>query len=118
MSNDIRRVHGIDTGIVTTCFIIACLDDSVSSCGLRFTETSKVKEVITLQGITIKGNFPQGPNDFYIPNGVDTSIMPLRPSEFSYIEQPLNSTETLVQIELTKRRSNLLSFGISGRRFY
>lgn len=110
-------MHGVDTGIFTTCYIIACLDDSVSSCGYRFKNTTGVKEVLRFQDISIEGNFPQGPNDFYIPNNVDSSIMPLGPSEFSYTEQSQNSAKTIIQIRLIKKRSNLLSFGILGRRF-
>jgi pantetheine hydrolase len=110
-------VNDIDTGIVTTCYIVACTGAQVSSCGYRFPKTTGVKDVVTFQEISISGIFPYWPNDFYIPNGVDTSIMPLNPSEFSYFNRDHGSSEKSIGIKMTKRRSNLLSFGITGRRF-
>lgn len=111
-----RDFQGEETGNITSCYITACTNDSISSCALRFEDTSKVKDLTTFTKISISGTFKYGKNDLIFPNGVDTSIMPLHPKEFTYEEED-KGAERILRIELKKDRSNLLSIGFFGRHF-
>ena len=56
-----------------------------------------------------------------LPTAVDTSILPLRPDEFKYIESEEYLSDSLliknITLMLTVPRDNLLSFAIYGRNF-
>lgn len=73
-------------GDVYSCAIFACTNESLSSCALRFRDTSLVENSIEFTKIQISGFFKYGHRYFTIPNGVDTSLIPLHPSEFVYEE--------------------------------
>jgi hypothetical protein len=112
----IRSFQGEASGNITSCYIVACTDNTIQSCATRFNDSSQVKSSTTFKSISISGIFKYGPSDFIFPNGVDTSITPLHPSEFSYEKITLIGSKFL-KISLRKERSNLLSFGIFGRNF-
>lgn len=113
----IRDFQGETKGNITSCYITACLNETVSSCAIRFKDTSKVKDLTTFKSITISGNFKYGKNDLIFPNGVDTSIMPIHTKEFNYEEEEKGSNKRFIRFELKNDRSNLLSFGLFGRHF-
>jgi hypothetical protein len=116
--NGVRTIMDIPTGLVSTCIIVACTDETISSCGYRFTGRRAVMEAFVFNDISISGNFQLNENDFYIPNSVDTSILPLHPKEFTYSQRETGvPNQRKISIQLKNPRSNLLSFGIFGSRF-
>ncbi len=115
----IRSFQGEASGNITSCYIyiVACTNNTIQSCATRFNDSSQVKSLTTFKSISISGFFEYGPSDFIFPNGVDTSITPLHPSEFSYEKINFFWSMKFLKISLKKERSNLLSFGLFGRNF-
>uniref|UniRef100_A0A8D8G9W1 Vanin-like protein 1 n=2 Tax=Culex pipiens TaxID=7175 RepID=A0A8D8G9W1_CULPI len=102
------------------CAIVACTNETLETCGSRFEDPSSVVPAIQFNFIDISGRFPGGENVFMVPNGVDTSVLPLEVEEFEYSEhlyvQDGNQTLQIRQ-QLMLPRSDLLTFGIWGRKF-
>lgn len=65
---------------------MACSNETLETCGSRFEDPSRVVPAIQFNNIDISGRFPGGENVFMVPNGVDTSVLPLEVEEFEYTE--------------------------------
>ncbi len=76
-----------------------------------------MEDLTTFKSITVSGVFQYGDKDFIFANGVDNSIMPIHPKEFTYYKEELENDKKFIRVNLVKERSNLLSFGIYGRNF-
>lgn len=81
-----RTFDGFADGLVYSCAILACKNESLSSCGVRFEDTSVVENSIEFEKIKISGLFKDSDQFFTIPSSVDTNIIPLHPTDFIYDE--------------------------------
>lgn len=118
MYNNNRTFDGFADGGVVACAIFACSTDDISSCAVR---KDDIKNTIIFTKIHITGTFPYDDQYFIIPSTLDTSIMPLNPDQFTYME---SSTFTKnkhdyrnITITSSGNFANLMSFGIYGRNF-
>lgn len=107
------------------CGLIACTNETLSSCGQRFPSTVTVDEQrVVFNSIIVSGIFNTAEGELvssgFIPNSLDSSILPFHPNEFNYIDQHIvigNSTKKSITFTLTTPKSNLMSFVIYGRNF-
>lgn len=77
-----RTFDGFADGGVVACTIIACQNRNISTCGVR---NEELENNFYWQKIEIKGRFPNKDGQFlYLPTSLDTSILPLQPTEFTY----------------------------------
>ncbi|XP_055537021.1 vanin-like protein 1 isoform X2 [Wyeomyia smithii] len=116
----IRTFDGFADGAITACALLACTNDSLSSCATRFDNQSVVANAVQFNSIQIDGVFPGDEDVFLLPNSVDMSILPLEVEETEYSERLY--TENFVeykqiQYKLISPRSDLLAFSIWGRNF-
>ncbi|CAO1440239.1 unnamed protein product [Diamesa serratosioi] len=116
--NNNRTFDGFADGGVVACAIFACSTDDISSCAVRKDET---ENTIIFTSIHITGTFPYDNQYFIIPSTLDTSIMPLSPHQFTYMESTTftKNKQDFRNITITSSGdfTNLLSFGIYGRNF-
>ncbi|XP_055619365.1 vanin-like protein 1 isoform X2 [Toxorhynchites rutilus septentrionalis] len=111
-----RTFDGHADGIITTCSVLACTGERLATCGIRFSNSSPVKNAVQFNSIAISGDFPGGKDVFLVPSNLDTSILPLEVTEFDYRHR-LSDSHNYVQYNLTNPRSDLLTFAIWGRKF-
>jgi len=117
--NGIRSYSGLAVGGVIACAIIACPTTEIATCGTRNESLIVAHQWTTIE---ISGSFPHDDGQyFYMPNSLDTSIMPLAPSQFKYDVVAYfhsNGSETR-SIKMTAAESvtELLAFGVYGRNF-
>lgn len=77
-----RTFDGFADGGIISCSIIACQTRNISTCGVR---NETLENNFEWLEIDISGNFPNEDGQyFYLPTSLDTSILPLGPSEFDY----------------------------------
>lgn len=118
--NGVRTFDGVATGGIHTCSIIACSNNTISGCGIRFKNQTEDSSQITFNKIAITGSF-QTKNALVIPNAVNNLIMPINLADFifvegvPYIKNDLSYVD--VDYDLIVDHSDLISFGIYGRTF-
>lgn len=78
-----RTFDGFADGGVATCAIFACLNGTLSSCGIR---DASYQSNIDWHSIAIVATMPNDDNGgyFYMPTTLDSSIMPLSTQDFIY----------------------------------
>lgn len=109
-----RTFDGFADGGVITCSIIACLEKDIKTCGLR---DETLQNIHIWNKIEITGQFPNKDGQYlYMPNSLDTSILPLQPDQFVYkVDHKGNQDE--INMNLENNVNNLITFGIYGRDF-
>ncbi|XP_037030768.1 vanin-like protein 1 [Bradysia coprophila] len=109
-----RTFSGLADGGIVVCAVIACQSDDVATCGTR-NETLEFAH--HFHKLEIFGTFPSGDQYNYMPNTLDSSIMPLGVNEM-FFEQTVGSAETNIKISFhNSSRQDLYTFGIYGRDF-
>lgn len=135
-----RTFGGFADGNTLSCSILACTNHSLESCGTRFDAQTNNSNLINFTKIKISGYFPYDDDFFILPTALDTSIMPLKLSEFAYDESDtvdldgwekefeiirrslnhiliLRKPHRYISIDLIEPKADLLTFGIYGRDF-
>ncbi|XP_037052329.1 vanin-like protein 1 isoform X1 [Bradysia coprophila] len=116
-----RTFDGKADGNMTACAILACKNNSIASCGIRYrvneTTDGAVQSEFTFEKIIIKGNFPKV-NVFTLPNSLNFNISPYPTSDFTYVEDTnARSSNKEITMSLLTPKTDLLTFAIYGRDF-
>ncbi|RZB39275.1 CN hydrolase domain containing protein, partial [Asbolus verrucosus] len=90
----IRSYSGVYNGGIEICAIIACLDDSLSSCGQRFPNYDDVEWPITFEEISIKATFDVNDNKTQFPNSLLSSIRPIQANQTQWEAKKSNDSKT------------------------
>lgn len=117
--NGVRSFAGSVTAGIQICSIISCTNDTLSSCGLRFTNDQIVKSTL-FNGISISGYFSNRyPDTIQMPNSLISGIMlPLNSEDFVFKIKNFNdSSLNNIEYNLTRPVNDLISFSIYGRDF-
>ncbi|XP_076255817.1 vanin-like protein 3 isoform X1 [Rhynchophorus ferrugineus] len=112
----IRTYSGFYNGGVDSCGVVACLNDSVESCGRRFTNYSTIAWPITFNSINISGTFIETEDKIQFPTTLLSSIRPLPIDHYSW-ESEVTGPNVVRTVRLHKSQDRLLTFGIFGRDF-
>ncbi|XP_046739491.1 vanin-like protein 1 [Diprion similis] len=116
--NGVRTHSGVATTGVQICSIIACTDDTVGSCGLRFAATDTVLQPTVFNDIVVSGNFSTTSDTMQMPDSLSIDILPLSISDFTYKKTAISGSSLAnITHALTTKTSNLLTFAIYGRNF-
>lgn len=109
-----RTFDGFADGGVVACALLTCPTSNASTCGTR---DEALLNIHDWSHIEISGTFPRARKFFYLPSTLDTSILPLQPSQFEYKTTDKGSNQVDIVISLHGNVENLLTFGIYGRDF-
>jgi len=114
-----RTFSGLADAGVVVCAVIACQANNVASCGIR-NETFNF--ATHWHKLEVSGKFPYGNQYNYMPNTLDTSIMPFGVNEINYEQKMIESGNGHSNYYITMGLSNNLrhefyTFGIYGRDF-
>ncbi|XP_018565185.1 vanin-like protein 3 [Anoplophora glabripennis] len=112
----IRSYSGVRDGGIESCGVLACLNDSITSCGHRFSNYSEIVWPITFESITITADFTTDENRIQFPNSLLASIRPVSP-QYTEWSREVYDNVTRRSISLTRAQNRLLTFGIFGRDF-
>lgn len=96
------------------CAVVACANESESSCGKRLENSEKLAPTLTFEAISIEmeiENF-HSENTFIMPTSLDFSILPLEREKFVFTKSD-NKFDTSLLSEV----DDMLVFGIYGRNF-
>ncbi|XP_060532853.1 vanin-like protein 1 [Cylas formicarius] len=115
--NGVRSFSGVFFGGVEICAVVACLNESVASCGRRFPDYSNIVWPITFEKINVSGNFSQSERRVQYPTSLLSSIRPIETRHTSWHREEVNGTTVLRTHTLEKAQNRLLTFGIYGRDF-
>ncbi|XP_066144857.1 vanin-like protein 3 [Euwallacea fornicatus] len=115
--NGVRTYSGVYYGGVETCGVVACLNQSVDSCGQRFSNYSEISWPVIFNFINITGNFSQSKQRFQLPTTLLSSMRPLTTMEYNWRGVAVDEKTLTRNIELNEPQSRLLTFGIFGRDF-
>lgn len=85
-----RTFSGLADGGVVVCAVIACQDNNVASCGTR-NETFEF--VHHWSRLDISGVFPYGDQYIYMPNTLDSSIIPFGVKEIVYEQETIQGVK-------------------------
>lgn len=114
--NGIRSFSGLRNAGIEACGIVACLNDSLSSCGLRFRNYSEIYWPITFEKIIVEAKFLKDENRAQYPNSVLSSFRPILPKFTSWEKKEEGKYITRKHV-LNNSQNRLLTFGIFGRDF-
>lgn len=81
-----RTFSGLADGGVVVCAVIACQSDDVATCGVR---NETLEFVHHWHKLEIVGKFPYGDQYNYMPNTLDSSIMPFGVNEITFEQRML-----------------------------
>lgn len=112
----IRSYSGVRNGGIESCGVLACLNESIASCGKRFSNYSEVVWPVTFENITVSANFLKDQNRIQFPNSVLASLRPISP-QYTLWTREDSDNATRRSLTLTKPQDRLLTFGIFGRDF-
>ena len=115
----IRSFMSVYNGGIELCAVVACLNDSLSSCGHRFSNYEDIRWPIVFEKISIRANFENHENKTQFPNSLLSSIRPINASETIWTRRKKDNEEKVVEVTfaLRKPQNRLLTFGIYGRNF-
>ncbi|KAF5280344.1 hypothetical protein FQR65_LT03153 [Abscondita terminalis] len=99
---------GWETIGIRTCALLACLNASESSCGLRSTTAPKG---VTFESLTINASFPYVKNAHDQPVTVLFDLIPI--TNYDFTKEVANGRTELIMT--VRRQTSLLIFGIFGR---
>lgn len=68
------------------CAVFACTDNTLASCGRRFGSDIPFEEKVQFDYIKVETVLRAKSKAHMMPNTLDTSLLPLNPSEFNYVE--------------------------------
>ena len=86
-----RTFDGFADGGVVSCTILACQTTNISTCGVR---KESLATVHVFDSININGFLPFSDGQFfYLPTSLDTSILPLSPEKFNYVQSTKTSNK-------------------------
>ncbi|KAJ8916581.1 hypothetical protein NQ315_000225 [Exocentrus adspersus] len=108
----VRSYSGVRDGGIESCGLLACLNDSIISCGRRFPNYSEIAWPLTFENVTVTANFTNDANRIQFPNSVLASLRP----------RTVWTKEVLGEVvrrrfALATPQNRLLTFGIFGRDF-
>lgn len=83
-----RSFSGLTDAGVVVCAVIACQSNDVSSCGVR---NETLEFVHHWHKLEIFGKFPYGDQYNYMPNTLDSSIMPFGVNEIRFEQKTVES---------------------------
>ncbi|KAJ8984125.1 hypothetical protein NQ317_017335 [Molorchus minor] len=111
-----RSFSGLRDGGIESCGLIACLNESRSSCGQRFPNYYEIVWPITFENISVSATFINDETRIQYPNSLLASIRPLSPQ---YTRWDKEETDSIVRRthSITRSQNRLLTFGIFGRDF-
>ncbi|CAG9854323.1 unnamed protein product [Phyllotreta striolata] len=114
--NGIRSFSGVRYAGIEACGVVACLNDSLSSCARRFSNYSEIYWPITFESIKVEADFIKDENRTQYPNSLTSSLRPVHPSytHWGTVEEELLVTRRHI---LFSPQQRLLSFGIFGRDY-
>lgn len=84
--NGRRTFDGFANGDVKLCAVIACTDSTVASCGKRFNSSAILVNGVQFSRIVVKVQIRGETTRLIVPNTLDTSLLPLNPSEITFNE--------------------------------
>ncbi|XP_052738828.1 vanin-like protein 1 [Bicyclus anynana] len=122
----VRSYSGAATGAVKLCSVIACTNDTLESCGQRFsqysTKSAAVFKEMTINVYVLKPSTDTATsamNVVYFPVSLDTGLMPLKPDfyEFSELEVPSATLYSYYGYSLKNYDGELYSFAVWGREY-
>ncbi|KAJ8950745.1 hypothetical protein NQ318_011238 [Aromia moschata] len=111
-----RSFSGVRDGGIESCGLLACLNESLASCGSRFSNYSDVVWPMTFENVSVAANFVKSENRTQFPNSLLSSIRPLSPQ---YTVWESEETDSIVRRRhaIVRPQTRLLTFGIYGRDF-
>ncbi|XP_041971884.1 vanin-like protein 1 isoform X1 [Aricia agestis] len=117
----VRSFSGVATGGSRLCSVVACTNDTIQSCGHRFpkyvenaTSVFEELEIIAEVPKPIIDEAVETTDSAYFPVSLDTAIMPLEISEYTF-EEKHTSTINIYEYKLKNFDTGLYAFGIWGR---
>ncbi|XP_050513254.1 vanin-like protein 3 isoform X2 [Diabrotica virgifera virgifera] len=114
--NGIRSFSGIRNASIEACGLVACLNESLSSCARRFPNYTEISWPITFKSIVVEANFTLDESRIQYPNSLLSNLKPILPQYTSWEKR--ESKESIIRRHsLHKNESRLLSFGVFGRDF-
>uniref|UniRef100_A0A1Y1L082 CN hydrolase domain-containing protein n=2 Tax=Photinus pyralis TaxID=7054 RepID=A0A1Y1L082_PHOPY len=111
-----RTFARVSNGGIEVCAVVACLNDSLSSCGKRFRDYNTVSWPTTFKKIVIEAEFDEDPNKFQFPNSLLSNIEPIHVDDFEW-RSILGNKRVRRTYLLKKPQNRLMTFGIYGRDF-
>ncbi|XP_058803521.1 vanin-like protein 1 [Phymastichus coffea] len=117
--NGTRTFNGVATGGIKTCGIIACINDTLNSCGHLF--DIKTITPIAFTTLEISSFNKTNENIFFMPITLympitSQKLVPLNVTDFTFISTNPGQYSTY-HMALTKPVNNLQTFAIYGRDF-
>lgn len=100
------------------CAVLACTNETMQSCGYRFSNYSTVAWPTTFESVEIRANFTDIHSKMQYPNSLLSSIRPIYPNSTSWTKVEYESEEIIERTyKLNKPQDRLITFAIWGRDF-
>ena len=113
--------NGQVRGKVQICGLMACVNDSLSSCGERFDEVDTFKPWVSFDKLEISQlSFrKENVSKLNLPVSLKTNFRPLNPRDFVLKSIPIIDSEyDFVSLALEEPQEDLMTFGIYGRIYW
>lgn len=104
------RNFGSTTANVSVCGVMQCSNQLVESCG------STQKSETVFSNIDIFATYYNYDKNLIMPSILDSDLYPFQVTDWTYDEHPHND-HVHVNLALTNKRNNLLTFGLFSRNF-
>ncbi|KAK5638817.1 hypothetical protein RI129_013112 [Pyrocoelia pectoralis] len=112
----VRSFAGVSNGGVEICAIVACVNESLSSCGKRFPNYNNISWRANFKKIVINAEFDIDDNKFQFPNSLLSNIEPINVDALEWTSV-MNNKRIRRTYKLKKPQNRLMTFGIYGRDF-
>lgn len=115
--NGTRLFAGLFTVGIEVCGLFFCRDDSLASCGNRFTGNTHIVQPTTFRSVVIEREIVEEKQQFYLPMTLTPNLIPIHASKISYEISPDGRDTTLknLKMSLKKCERNLMTFAVYGR---
>lgn len=98
---------------IKSCGIIACINNTLESCGHIFQDNENVIRPTTFKSLKITTLNVTNEDTFFVPVTFTQSMLPLNGTDFNFHVDK----STIRHMELTNPVNNLFAFAINGRDF-
>lgn len=112
----IRTFGGAYNGGLQNCALVACLNNTINSCGLRFENYDDITWPYTFNQIIITAKYLDVPSKRQFPNSLLADLTPISPFYTNWISTHKGGSVRRI-FESSGPFKKLLTFGIYGRDF-
>lgn len=114
--NGVRSFANVSTGGLEVCALVFCSGDSLDDCGALYPNSTSIVTPTSFDSLIITRRADLERRSFFGPSTLTRDYLPMDGDEFAYLASG-HSNSSLLLMYLVRPSSDVLTFGIYGRRF-